>query len=102
MEELLVRGEAALAPMVLAELLGDSTIPPGVRRDLERMCLLELTPGYWVRAGRLRAGVMKRGYKPKLVDTLIAQLCIDHRTPLLTRDRDFRPFAKFGGLMLAV
>ena len=62
--------------------------------------MLEISPGYWVRAGKLRTMLRKRGYGSKLVDTLIAQCCIDHDVPLLTRDRDFRPFSRFGGLAL--
>jgi predicted nucleic acid-binding protein len=61
---------------------------------------MDLLPDYWHRAGKLRSALRKRGYKAKLVDTLIAQCCIDHDTPLLTRDRDFRAFARHGGLIL--
>jgi len=32
--------------------------------------------------------------------TLIAQSCIDHHVPLITRDGDFRPFARYAGLTL--
>jgi len=35
-----------------------------------------------------------------LADTLIAQSCIDYRVPLITRDSDFRHFAKYCGLIL--
>jgi predicted nucleic acid-binding protein len=37
----------------------------------------------------------------RLADTLIAQSCIDHHVPLITRDVDFRHFAKLGMLVLA-
>ena len=33
-------------------------------------------------------------------DTLIAQSCLDQSSPLVTRDRDFRHFAKAAGLPL--
>jgi predicted nucleic acid-binding protein len=36
-----------------------------------------------------------------LGDALIAQSCIDHDVPLITRDTDFRHFAKHCGLKLA-
>jgi predicted nucleic acid-binding protein len=35
-----------------------------------------------------------------LGDALVAQSCIDEGVPLLTRDRDFRAFAKAAGLDL--
>ena len=37
-----------------------------------------------------------------LGDALIAQCCLDHEIPLLTRDRDFRSFAEAAGLDLVV
>ena len=60
--------------------------------------MLDTSPGLWERSGRLR----EHGYRPKLADTLIAQACIDYRTPLLTRDRDFQPFAKHSKLVLVL
>lgn len=75
-------------------------LPSTDERELLTIPLLDISPGYWARAGKLRAMLRKRGYPSKLVDTLIAQCCIDHDVPLLTRDRDFRPFARFGGLVL--
>jgi predicted nucleic acid-binding protein len=89
-----------MAPPVVAELLTDPMLPSTDERELLTIPLLDISPGYWARAGKLRAMLRKRGYPSKLVDTLIAQCCIDHDVPLLTRDRDFRPFARFGGLVL--
>jgi predicted nucleic acid-binding protein len=57
--------------------------------------------GFWERTGLLRSKILKRGLRGRLADTLIAQSCIDHGVPLLTRDRDFRHFAKYGALRLA-
>ena len=57
---------------------------------------LELTPGFWERAGKTRASLIRLKMKPKLADTLIAQVCMDHKVTLHTRDTDFRPFVKYG------
>jgi predicted nucleic acid-binding protein len=38
--------------------------------------------------------------RPKIADTLIAQSCLDHDVPLITRDVDFKAFQKFAGLQL--
>jgi len=38
--------------------------------------------------------------RPKVADTLIAQSCLDHGVPLITRDRDFSSFQKIAGLQL--
>ena len=55
-----------------------------------------MKPGYWERAGRLRALAIGGGHKAKLADTLIAQACLDHDVPLVTRDSDFRHFRAAG------
>jgi predicted nucleic acid-binding protein len=94
-------GLTALAPPVLAELLSDPGLPASDRELIAGVPLLRFNPGFWVRTGLMRAMLFKRGYKPKLTDTVIAQLCIDYEIPLLTRDRDFTPFAKHAGLALS-
>ena len=42
--------------------------------------------------------MFRRQARPKIVDTLIAQSCLDHGVPLVTRDRDFLSFQKVAGL----
>jgi predicted nucleic acid-binding protein len=86
----------AMAPVVLAELLSDPKLPRPVEGQLVAIGMLEITAGFWQRAGKMRAGLLRRRYRPKLADTLIAQSCIDHNVGLLTRDRDFRPFLAHG------
>ncbi len=66
------------------------------------MPLPEIESGYWRRAGELRAKVLGKRRKARLGDTLIAQSCLDHGTPLLTRDRDFQAFAQSAGLDLVI
>ena len=97
----LAQSLACLPPVVLAELLSDPTRPAPLEGALLAIPLLELRPGYWERAGRLRARVTGAGHKAKLADTLIAQVCIDHQVPLVTRDADFRRFVP-AGLRLAL
>jgi predicted nucleic acid-binding protein len=90
----------AIAPVVLSELFSDPGLPAAAANHLRAIPLLGTGEGFWERAGKLRANLFKRQLRPKLADTLIAQSCIDHQAPLLTRDRDFRAFAKHGGLAL--
>jgi predicted nucleic acid-binding protein len=92
--------QAVLPPVALSELLSDPALPREPRALLLALPLLELTEGYWERAGFLRARTIAGGHKAKLADTLIAQACIDHGVPLVTRDRDFRHFVRTGGLQL--
>ena len=92
--------QLALPPVVLTELLSDPAIPRPVRTLLAGLPILDVEPGYWERAGVLRASVLKQKKKARVADALIAQSCLDQSTPLVTRDRDFRHFAKSAGLPL--
>ena len=89
-----------LPPIVVTELLSDPAVRAGVGALIRGVPRLEILDGYWERAGQLRARLLRRGLKARLADTLIAQLCLDHQVPLLTRDRDFRNFATHAGLNL--
>jgi predicted nucleic acid-binding protein len=71
-----------------------------VSQTLAELPLIEVRPGYWQRAGELRAKVLAKRRKARLGDALIAQSCMDQGIPLLTRDRDFREFADAAGLDL--
>jgi predicted nucleic acid-binding protein len=91
-----------MPPPVLSELLGDPKLSAELEATLREVPLLDTSDGYWARAGRLRATVLARRRTARLGDALIAQSCLDHRLPLLTRDRDFMAFAAAAGLDLVV
>lgn len=97
----LAASDICLPPVVLTELLSD----PAARREMEETVagfpLLPILEGYWERAGLNRRKLIQKGLKAKTADTLIAQSCIDHDVVLITRDPDFRHFAKHCGLKLA-
>ncbi|MCE2965495.1 MAG: PIN domain-containing protein [Alphaproteobacteria bacterium] len=63
---------------------------------LENLPTLEIMTGFWQRAGLLRAKLLKKRLKARLADTLIAQHCLDHDLPLISRDADFRHYVPFG------
>lgn len=92
--------QLVLPPPVLTELLSDPALEPSVRALLTALPQLQLEPGFWDRAGLLRASVLKRRLKARVADALIAQSCLDQTVPLVTRDKDFRHFAKAAGLAL--
>jgi predicted nucleic acid-binding protein len=92
--------QLALPPVVLTELLSDAGLPRPVRTLLAGLPILDLEPGFWERAGVLRASVLTQKKKARVADALIAQSCLDQSTPLVTRDRDFRHFAAAAGLPL--
>jgi predicted nucleic acid-binding protein len=100
LDQALADKQVVMVPVVLTEILSDPKLDPEVRRTLAGLPLLELRDGFWERAGRLRAGVLAMRRKARLGDALIAQTCLDHQTPLITRDRDFRAFAAAADLKI--
>ena len=82
--------------MVLTELLRDPKLPKRITDLVQQLPVLEAKPGFWVRAGALRAKVIARKRKARLADTLIAQSCIDAGVELVTCDSDFRNFTTAG------
>ena len=99
-DQVLELNQAVLPPVVLTELLSSPGLHRKVARLIQDLPVLEIQPGFWERAGMLRARILKKKLRARLADTLIAQSCLDHRTPLITRDTDFRHFATHGGLQL--
>jgi predicted nucleic acid-binding protein len=94
--------QVLMVPVVLTEILSDPKLPPAIASSLTDIPLIDISAGYWERAGALRAKVLAKRRKARLGDSLIAQSCIDRGIPLLTRDRDFRAFAAAAGLKLSV
>jgi predicted nucleic acid-binding protein len=94
--------QVVMVPVVLTELLSDPKLASDVAETISEVPLIEVASGYWQRAGALRAKVLAKRRKARLGDALIAQSCIDHGVPLITRDRDFRAFAEAANLNLVV
>ena len=88
--------QVVLPPVVLSEILSDSKLPDSVIKIFLALPLLEIEEGFWERAGFLRSRILAKGYKSRLADSLIAQFCMDHHLSLITRDKDFRHFTKYG------
>ncbi len=94
--------QAVLPPVVLTEILSDPGLDRAVSCLLRNLPVLELQPGYWERAAATRARILAKRLRAPLADTLISQSCVDQQTPLITRDSDFRHFARFAGLELVL
>ena len=94
--------QVLMAPGVVTEVSSDPKLSAEVSQTLSELPLIEVRPGYWQRAGELRAKVLAKRRKARLGDALIAQSCIDRGIPLLTRDGDFRAFAATAGLDLLI
>ncbi|MGH9159366.1 MAG: PIN domain-containing protein [Vicinamibacteraceae bacterium] len=94
--------QVLMPPAVLTELLSDPKLSPDVADTLSQVPLIQISDGYWQRAGGLRAQVLAKRRKARLGDALIAQSCVDQGVPLTTRDRDFRNFADAAGLDLLI
>jgi predicted nucleic acid-binding protein len=94
-------GDLVLPPVVVTEILSDPASAVLIDQHIQSLEQLGTTEGYWARAGHAQRMLHKRGFKARVGDALIAQSCIDHDVALITRDRDFRHFAKHCGLKLA-
>jgi predicted nucleic acid-binding protein len=94
-------GDIRLPPVVLTELLSDPGLPERLAQIILAFKLLDVSEGYWQRAGEARRRLKKLGLRAKIADALIAQSCIDHDVMLIARDPDFRHFTKHCGLKLA-
>ena len=94
--------QVLMLPPVLTELLSDPKLPQEVAQTLSEVPLIEMRPGFWRRAGLLRAKALAKHSRARLGDALIAQFCIDREISLLARDKDFRAFAGAAGLALVI
>ncbi len=94
-------GELVLPAVVLTEILSDPEAGKAIDAHIPNLLVLDMHDGYWVRAGHARRLLKTRNYEAKVADALIAQACIDNNVALITRDADFRHFAKHCGLKLA-
>lgn len=99
-DEALEAKHLLLPPVVLTEMLSIPELPRPTAELLLQIPLLEITDGYWERAGKSRAKLMARKLKARIADSLIAQSCLDAGVALITRDRDFRHFAESLGLKI--
>ena len=102
LDKALADRQVVMIPVVLTELLSDPGLPCSVSNTLSTVPMVDPEPGYWQRAGALRAKVLSKRRKARLGDALIAQTCVDRGIPLLTRDKDFRAFADAARLKLVL
>jgi len=94
--------QVVMVPAVLTELLSDPELSPDVSETLLQIPQIEIRPGFWQRAGMLRAQMLAARRRVRLGDALIAQTCVDGRVVLLTRDRDFRALVEAAKLDLVL
>jgi predicted nucleic acid-binding protein len=92
---LLVEGDAVLAPVILQELLQGAPSAESLERLKNYFSALPMLgtrnlSATHIAAAELYAKCRWQGYTPRSPhDCLIAQLAIEHNTPLLHDDRDF-------------
>lgn len=98
--EALINFRLALPSPVLTEILSNHRLPQPLIEDILQIPTLPIFSGFWYRAGVLRSKLLEKKLKARLADCLIAQSCIDHNVPLITRDEDFRHFVKYGLVLI--
>ncbi len=100
LDQALALKQAVLPAVVLTEILSDPALGRAVADIIRDLPVLDVRAGFWERAAATRARILAKRLRARLADTLIAQNCIDHGTPLITRDGDFRHFSAYAGLDL--
>lgn len=103
LESLLEEGEASLCEVVYAEICFGA----GNKRQFEKYAgyfgnlpFLALPENWHRRAAEIGYSLRIKGHKPFLGDLLIALIALEHKVPLVTHDKDFRPYREFFGLEL--
>lgn len=97
----LTASDLCLPPVVLTEMLTSPTAHLEMMETVAGFPLLPVTDGYWERAGATRRLLREKSIRVKVSDTLITQSCIDHDVALITRQPDYKHFARYCGLKLA-
>lgn len=90
------RRDAYLPPVVVTEALSNPFLSQDASDRIQALPVIDLLDGYWVRAGEMRADLLRQQRKAKLGDALIAQICLDYGAPLITYDDDFANFVELG------
>ncbi len=101
LHEILIQKKLVLPPPVVSELLSIAKLPKDLADFIGTTPILDPKPGFWKRAGLLRAKLRQSDLKAAMMDCFIAQSCIDYDFPLLTRDVDFKVISKHSDLRLA-
>ena len=98
--EALEREELRLPAPVVTELLSHPVHGPVRHPFVSGAAILDIVPGFWMRAGETRRVILARNLRARTLDALIAQCCIDADIPIIAHDPDFRHFAAWCGLKL--
>jgi predicted nucleic acid-binding protein len=96
LEAALAAGTLVLPMPVLFELLSGPGLTSEARALILELPRLEISPGFWERAGDLRRDLLLSGRKARSMDCLIAQNCMDHKIALIASGCDFRNFSAQG------
>jgi hypothetical protein len=100
LEELLEAGEAAVAPVIIQEILQGASSPENFETLRSHFLALPIIepgngPATYAAAAALYARARWQGITPRSPhDCLIARLAVEHQVPLLHDDRDFEMLAK--------
>jgi predicted nucleic acid-binding protein len=96
----IARHDAYLPPVVVTEALSNPFLSADGAGRIQALPVVDLLDGYWIRAGEMRADLLRQQRKAKLGDALIAQVCLDYGSPLITFDDDFDNFVDLGLILL--
>ena len=94
LENLFKEQQLIMNPFVLSELLSSPKLPEVIEKNLLDLPRIEMTDGFFERAGLLRRKVYAQGKGVPMADIFIAQLAIDAKIPILSDDKDLQQISK--------
>jgi len=95
--ELLQNDAACTTAIIRTELLSGTRNESEFRalaNTLSAIDQLSEMPDFWDRVAHYRFQLARKGIQASITDLSIALMARDHRCPLLTEDKEFRPIAR--------
>jgi predicted nucleic acid-binding protein len=96
LEVALVDGSLVMPNPVLFEILSGPGLTAEARELILQLPRLDVLDGFWERSGDMRQKILRKGFKARAMDCLIAQSCIDHGVSLIAVDSDYRHMTRYG------
>lgn len=103
LETLLDNGDAFICEVVYAEICFGARDEFQLRKYIKRfgnLPFLPLPEKWHEKAAKIGFELRRKGFKPFVGDLLIVLVALTHQIPLLTRDKDFKPYQQFFSLRL--
>ena len=96
----LEEGKIVMAPVVLAELLSAKNLSDEHAQWIQELEFASPSPKFWANSGFLRKTLARQGFAASLADCMVVQSALEHRLPLMSRDKAIQKFAPKVGVLI--